>query len=182
VVRSPTSAILTSEVGDALIETAVLGVGLDNTSDKTQDLSLEHESSAEDAPLTDANRRRFARNALVGGTVLLSLGNRSAWAQNVAGPCMSATLWASYTDAGYKFLSQHPGHDTGGWVDYDEFNKCTTAQCAADKMDSRGSSTGFHIDDTGNQVCVVADQPAGSIIAPNSNKMSRQRDRFSKEK
>ena len=61
----------------------------------------------------DPGRRRFSRNALAGGAVLASLGNRSAWGQAVVG-CMSVATIASFNPATGMFVSApggRPEHD-----------------------------------------------------------------------
>ena len=41
------------------------------------------------------SRRKFARNALTGGAVIFSLGNRSAWAQDTTSTCVETDLLVS---------------------------------------------------------------------------------------
>lgn len=71
--------------------------------------------------LQDPNRRRFSRNALAGGAVLLSLGNRSAWGGQTMGVMSLATL-NSFNPATGMFVSapvskqgllpvEKPGHN-----------------------------------------------------------------------
>lgn len=69
--------------------------------------------------LQDANRRRFSRNALVSGAVLLSLGNRSAWGgqSQVVGVMSLATL-NSFNPTTGLFISTpaqttRAGHNVG---------------------------------------------------------------------
>ena len=58
----------------------------------------------------DASRRRFARNALMGGAVLASLGNRAAWGQAIQGECISANVFYSLSPigGGLRFASLSP--------------------------------------------------------------------------
>ena len=52
-----------------------------------------------------ASRRRFTRQAIMGGAVLFSLGNRPAWGQDLPVGCISVATWASVA-AGFE--SHHP--------------------------------------------------------------------------
>ena len=56
-----------------------MGDNLDNTSNGEQGLTSDCPSSADDAQVSQATRRKFTRNVVVGGAVLASLGNRAAW-------------------------------------------------------------------------------------------------------
>ncbi len=51
-----------------------------------------------------SSRRRFTRNALAGGAVMLSLGNRAAWGQMVD-DCLSEPTWNSWVNGGDMFVS-----------------------------------------------------------------------------
>jgi len=66
-------------------------------------------SAGTDAPV-DANRRRFSRNALAGGAVLLSLGNRSAFGATLG--CMSVATINSFDPATNMFISAPAGRPT----------------------------------------------------------------------
>ena len=78
-----------------------MGVRLDNRSDDKESTSMIESSSSSVADQSlDQSRRRFTRNAAVGGTVLLSLANRAAWGQDVPPECLSTDHWASYVDQG----------------------------------------------------------------------------------
>ena len=81
---------------------------MDNNSDDKENTTTTEGVSL---PITDQSldsaRRRFTRSAVLGGVVVASLGNRAAWGQ--ATPvCMSASILASFVDAGDQFLSAHP--------------------------------------------------------------------------
>jgi hypothetical protein len=58
-------------------------------------------------------RRRFTRNAVLGSTAILSLGNRAAWGEAPLTDCVSAATWGSYDPKGDNpgFLSVQPGQD-----------------------------------------------------------------------
>jgi hypothetical protein len=64
-------------------------------------------TSAPSVQLQDPQRRHFSRNALAGGAVLLSLGNRSAWGQTV--DCMSLTTINSFNPTTGMFASAPAG-------------------------------------------------------------------------
>ena len=64
--------------------------------------------AAPQATVPDPGRRRFSRNALAGGAVLASLGNRPAWGQTVVG-CMSVTTIASFNPTTGMFMSAPGG-------------------------------------------------------------------------
>ncbi len=78
--------------------------------DKTnsEKLSLPVTEGDENQPSLQS-RRRFARNALAGSAVLLTLGNRSAWGTDPA-VCVSANTYVSIA-AGYV-ASQTTVHST----------------------------------------------------------------------
>jgi hypothetical protein len=65
-----------------------------------QDSSVSAEVAA-----SSTSRRRFSRNAIVGGAVMLSLGNRAAWATSSA--CLSPMLLQSYFNNVGGFTSVH---------------------------------------------------------------------------
>jgi hypothetical protein len=48
--------------------------------------------------MPEATRRRFARNAIAGSAVLLSLGNRAAWGQDIT--CVSTPTFESFAANG----------------------------------------------------------------------------------
>jgi len=84
---------------------------LNHPADKDKSSPAEVDSAtAESSADQGASRRRFTRNALIGGTVLLSLGNRAAWANAVPGECLSQETWTSYVTNNYTFASLQPGH------------------------------------------------------------------------
>ena len=69
----------------------------------------ESSNSVEQHDLPNPTRRRFARQAIVGSTVLLSLGNRTAWGADwVTENCISQNTWLSYAP-GVGFASVNPG-------------------------------------------------------------------------
>lgn len=85
------------------------GVNLDNSTDsgaatnnKGMDLPAEQ--------LDSAARRRFSRNALAGGAVLLSLGNRSAFGATMG--CMSVATINSFDPGTNMFISAPAGRPT----------------------------------------------------------------------
>ena len=83
--------------------------------------SFTDESSATDSAgsqpagadqLQNPQRRRFSRNTLAGGAVLLTLGNRPAWGQTIG--CMSVPTLNSFDPTTGMFLSApagRPEHD-----------------------------------------------------------------------
>ena len=68
--------------------------------DKDLEQTLEVEDKQADSAVgpeavsSRSSRRRFTRSAVVGGAVVLSLGNRAAWSNQVF--CVSATTMASF--------------------------------------------------------------------------------------
>ena len=68
--------------------------------DKDLEQTLEVEDKQADSAVgpeavsSRSSRRRFTRSAVVGGAVVLSLGNRAAWGNQVF--CVSATTMASF--------------------------------------------------------------------------------------
>lgn len=80
-----------------------MGSFTDNSGDQDSECS----ASAQVGPLQDPNRRKFSRVAIAGSAVLLSLGNRSAWAQTV--DCMSMTTVNSFDPATGMFASAPAG-------------------------------------------------------------------------
>jgi len=81
--------------------------------DKEMDQSLETQNAqAVDTPAgqAGASRRKFTRGAVLGGAVVLSLGNRAAWSTEVP-VCLSANTLASaqnYLAAGGVHASMSP--------------------------------------------------------------------------
>ena len=112
---------------------------MDNTSEKTQASNLETQGSAEGAPLTVGTRRRFTRNAVAGSAVLLSLGNRAAWADQI-GTCMSTPLFHSLTPINY-IASAHP------------------QQAIADQILREGAPPNRIEDGADNQTCSILVDP-----------------------
>tara|TARA_R110002072_G_scaffold84388_24_gene191484 strand:- start:15101 stop:15490 length:390 start_codon:yes stop_codon:yes gene_type:complete len=77
-------------------------------------------TDATDSPLApaaqvpDPGRRRFSRSAIAGSAVLLSLGNRAAWGQQVG--CMSLATLNSFNPSTGMFISApagRPEHNEG---------------------------------------------------------------------
>ena len=70
---------------------------MDKEIDQSPDTQNMHAVQAVNAPFarTGASRRRFTRGAVLGGAVVLSLGNRAAWSTEVAPVCLSANTLAS---------------------------------------------------------------------------------------
>ena len=140
-----------------------MGVNLDSSSDNEQQHDAQSPVPAAEATPSDANRRRFTRNALVGSAVLLSLGNRAAWGQAVPDECLSLPTWNSYTP-GVGFASLSPNN--------------------ADKLDKADNiyNKGVDLDTYPGYACPIPDQPAGGSIFTggplSEEKMVRQRDQF----
>ncbi len=66
--------------------------------DKEMDQSPDTQNTqAVDVPSAQAgaSRRKFTRGAVLGGAVVLSLGNRAAWSTEVTPVCLSANTLAS---------------------------------------------------------------------------------------
>ena len=63
----------------------------------TTDQQADHSTLSGQTP-SDASRRKFTRGALVGGAVLVSLGNRAAWGAKPNGNpvCVSKATWDSF--------------------------------------------------------------------------------------
>ncbi len=64
-------------------------------------------SEQSDSPTSDAeSRRRFTRSTVVGGAVLLTLGNRAAWGAaggKASGQvCISQNTWESFVAPGFQ--------------------------------------------------------------------------------
>jgi len=89
-----------------------LGVDLDNFDEQQSGSADTQNASADAGPAADSStRRRFSRNAVIGGAVLLSLGNRSAWGgspDNTAG-CMSVMTLNSFNPEEGHFISAPAG-------------------------------------------------------------------------
>lgn len=81
-----------------------MGVDLDNFTDNN-----EGQPAMPERP--EVTRRRFSRNALAGGAVLLSLGNRSAFGGTTLG-CMSVATINSFDPATNMFISAPAGRPT----------------------------------------------------------------------
>jgi hypothetical protein len=64
--------------------------------------------SAPVSQVPDPSRRRFSRSAIAGSAVLLSLGNRAAWGQDVIG-CMSLATLNSFNPSTGMFVSAPAG-------------------------------------------------------------------------
>ena len=127
---------------------------MDNTSEKTQASNLETQGSAEGAPLTVGTRRRFTRNAVAGSAVLLSLGNRAAWADQI-GTCMSTPLFHSLTPINY-IASAHP------------------QQAIADQILREGAPPNRIEDFDDNQTCSVFVDPVGGDPGLGEHKLLNQ--------
>lgn len=65
-----------------------------------------------DGQVQDPSRRRFSRSAIAGSAVLLSLGNRAAWGQDVVG-CMSVASLNSFNPSTGMFISAPAGGKPG---------------------------------------------------------------------
>lgn len=83
---------------------------MDNSSDKEQKPASDRLLEDVSVQSPDTNRRRFARSAVVGSAVFLSLGNRAAWGIPSAGTCMSVSILDSFTGNNNVFASAHPDH------------------------------------------------------------------------
>jgi hypothetical protein len=59
----------------------------------------------------DPSRRRFSRSAIAGSAVLLSLGNRAAWGQQMG--CMSVATLNSFNPSTGMFISAPAGGKPG---------------------------------------------------------------------
>jgi hypothetical protein len=55
--------------------------------------------------VANASRRRFTRGAVIGGAVVLSLGNRAAWSDPVQSVCISDATWLSYVGDENRFMA-----------------------------------------------------------------------------
>ena len=83
---------------------------MDHLTDKNHDTNATVDQSATQGAPVDPNRRRFSRNALTGGAVLLSLGNRAAWgAQTQVMGVMSLATLNSFNPATGLFISAPTG-------------------------------------------------------------------------
>jgi hypothetical protein len=86
---------------------------LDNPTDNDLKSAAGIDPQANDAELNaHEDRRKFTRNALVGGAVLFSLGNRPAWSQ--VDQCISANTAASWAEGTH--ISHHPDANYNGYV------------------------------------------------------------------
>ena len=89
-----------------------MGVNLDKQTDNENDLAINQQQSTGEADIAqNPNRRRFTRNAVVGSSVLLSLGNRAAW--GVTPGCMSVMTLNSFDANSGTFASLPPGGKLG---------------------------------------------------------------------
>jgi hypothetical protein len=136
-----------------------LGVGLDKTSDKDQDLTTGSQESAEAYEASTTTRRRFARNAVVGGAVLATLGNRAAWGQTECNedPCLSANAWASF--------------NMNGWTSY--IGGTDEQACKLAKAEFIRDVADFP-DDSSGRVCPGYNEPQGVFEVPDRNMRTRQ--------
>lgn len=87
-----------------------MGVDLDNFTDKSEGTQAAQAGDSKEQ-LENATRRRFSRNALAGGAVLLSLGNRPAFGGATLG-CMSVATINSFDPATNMFISAPAGRPT----------------------------------------------------------------------
>jgi hypothetical protein len=145
-----------------VINTVVWGSILDSSSDNEHNAVTDSLVPAEEPRPPSATRRRFAKNAIVGSAVLLSLGNRTAWGRAVPEECLSMTTWDSFTDGGFAFASYDPNNAS-----------------QSDKLTKANKIVADGLDDTSfpGYACPVAQEPDNIKFG---DKMSRQRDRFSK--
>jgi len=149
-----------------------MGVGLDNTSEKKQDLTAELPASADEAPLSHATRRKFARNVVVGGAVFVSLGNRAAWGAPEPG-CMSVVAFDSFNNA-------------TNFASFSEPVKTLGQDIIAVQSDTNHTLyPNLRVVDDGNQICIVEVEGAAPVTtfsdSFSSDNLSRERDRFSKK-
>ena len=91
---------------------------MDKDVEKDPTLTGDRESRGGKDNATESSRRRFTRNALVGGSVVLSLGNRSAWGQ-IGAPegCLSVNHFASFDTGIVSLGPNQPEND----AKYDDF-------------------------------------------------------------
>ena len=81
---------------------------MSDITDKAEDINKLVDTPTQPEHQPDSDRRRFSRNALASGAVLLSLGNRSAWGQTVV-DCMSVTTLNSFNPDTGMFISAPGG-------------------------------------------------------------------------
>lgn len=146
---------------------------MNNTSDNEQDLTSGCPTSAEDTLKAHSTRRRFARNAVVGGAVFLSLGNRSAWGvDDIDGTCMSTSILNSFTGAG--FASMGPGHTDQYFLDHD----VEKAQLVSSARS--GDIPGYTTVESGSpsQTCIVTVEPDSDVTfeGPLGDNTARQQE------
>ena len=77
---------------------------MNNPTEHGSSCPQDNADTAKNEPATKTSRRRFTRNALAGGTVMLSLGNRAAWGQRVD-DSLSEPTWTSWVNGGEMFVS-----------------------------------------------------------------------------
>lgn len=75
--------------------------------DKDSKIDTAQGSLAPANQVPDASRRRFSRSAIAGSAVLLSLGNRAAWGNQVG--CMSVATLNSFNPSEGMFVSAPAG-------------------------------------------------------------------------
>ena len=146
---------------------------MDSSSDNDKDVLVAGPAQAEGTQAPDATRRRFARNAVIGSAVILSLGNRATWSQDIVGPCISNSIWDSFV-MGNNMISAHPGHD-----DDPNVEPGCDAECIVNEIYSKGAQDGFDIARGDKETCVVTAPP--EPLSFGSDRSLRQRDRFRSE-
>lgn len=80
---------------------------MNNFTDKDSKTDTTESPLAPAAKILDPSRRRFSRSAIAGSAVLLSLGNRAAWGQQVG--CMSVATLNSFNPSTGMFISAPAG-------------------------------------------------------------------------
>ena len=91
------------------------GVYVSSFTDKDSKTDAPESPLAPSAQVADPGRRRFSRSAIAGSAVLLSLGNRAAWGQQIG--CMSVATLNSFNPSKGVFISapagNRPAHNEG---------------------------------------------------------------------
>ncbi len=80
---------------------------MNNDNESTTPVSGEPAANGEAPSAANRSRRHFARSAVAGGAVLLTLGNRGAWGvSGTAKPgnqlCISQNTWESFVSADFQ--------------------------------------------------------------------------------
>ena len=141
---------------------------MDKDVEKDPTLKGDQESRGEKANAPASSRRRFTRNALVGGSVIVSLANRPAWGNTLTPDdlrCVSAGLFHSFDTVGQVSLGP-----AGSYKDlkYDDYRDIITSG-GQDRETFEGSVCPLQPEEEGLEL-----QSFNTEFFPTSDKSKRQ--------